>query len=137
MIIHLKEIFARFGIPPEMVSDNGPQFNSEEIYQFSQSFGFKHITTSPWQMGWLKEQYIRTTKHLLQNSPDPYKALLNYRATQMPWCSLSPAELLMGRKIRTELTQLTQTLIPKCTHIRNFRSQDQKYKNSQNIKTPN
>ena len=51
----------------------------------------------------------------------------------MPWCSLSPAELLMGRRIRTELPQLTQTLMPKWSHIKNFRSQDEKFKSSQKM----
>jgi len=57
VIKHLKAIFARCGkIPAEMVSDNGPQFNSAEIHQFSQSYGFKQALTIPRQMGWLKEQ---------------------------------------------------------------------------------
>ena len=102
-ITHLKAIFAtRFGIPAEMVSDNEPQFNSEEIHQLSKSYGFKHITTSPYypQANELAERAVRTAKQLLQHSPDPYKALLNYRATPMPWCLLIPVKLLMGRRIR-------------------------------------
>ena len=47
VITHLKSIFARFGIPAEMVSDNGPQFSSQEIKEFSENYGFKHIKTSP------------------------------------------------------------------------------------------
>ena len=35
-------------------------------------------------------------KCLTQHSADPYKALLNYTATPLPWCSLSPTKLLMG-----------------------------------------
>ena len=47
VITHLKSIFARFGIPAEMVSDNGPQFSSQEMKDFSENYGFRHITTSP------------------------------------------------------------------------------------------
>ena len=47
VITHLKSIFARFGIPAEMVSDNGPQFSSQEMKEFSETYGFRHITTSP------------------------------------------------------------------------------------------
>ena len=55
----------------------------------------------------LREQIRRTVKSLLSNFPDPYLALLNYWATPLPWCSLSPAELLMGRVIRTDVLQHT------------------------------
>ena len=30
-------------------------------------------------------------------------ALLSYRSTPFPWCGLSPAELLMGRRIRANM----------------------------------
>ena len=46
---------------------------------------------------------VKTVKKLLE---DIYMALLSYRATPLPWCGLSPAELLMGRKIRTDVPQL-------------------------------
>jgi len=44
---------------------------------------------------------VKTVKGLLEHSNDPYKALLSYRATPPPWCGLSPAELLMERKVST------------------------------------
>ena len=40
VITHLKSIFARFGIPAEMESDNGPQFSSQEMKKFSETYGF-------------------------------------------------------------------------------------------------
>ena len=49
----------------------------------------------------------------------------------MPWCALSPAELLMGRRIRTDIPQVTGSFIPKWSHIKNFRILDEKYKKSQ------
>jgi len=133
VITHLKAIFARFGIPAEMISDNGPQFASEEIHEFAHAYGFRHITTSPYypQANGLAERAVRTVKRLLQHSADPYKALLNYRATPLPWCSLSPAELLMGRRIRTDLPQITQKLIPRWSHTRHFRALDEQYKRLQ------
>ena len=133
VITHLKSIFARFGIPAEMVSDNGPQFSSQEMKEFSETYGFRHITTSPHypQANGLAERTVKTVKSLLEHSLDSYKALLSYRATPMPWCALSPAELLMGRRIRTDIPQVKESFVPKWSHIANFRSLDEKYKRLQ------
>ena len=133
VISQLKSWFARFGIPAEMVTNNGPQFASNEIKEFSDSYGFRHIITSPYylQANGLAEQTVKTIKNLLEHSPDPYMALLTYRATPMPWCALSSAELLMKRKIRPNIPQVTGSFIPKWSHIKNFRILNEKYKKSQ------
>jgi len=116
-----------------MISDNGPQFNSQEMKEFSQTYRFQHITTSPYypQASGLAESTVRTVKNLLGHASDPYRTLLSYRATPMPWCTLSPAELLMGGRIRTNVPQFKDHFIPKWSHIENFKSLDEKYKQSQ------
>ena len=43
----LKAIFARHGIPETVISDNGPQYASEEFAKFAVEYSFKHITSSP------------------------------------------------------------------------------------------
>ena len=42
---------------------------------------------------------------------DPPLALLSYRAIPFPWCGRSPAELLIGRKLRTLLPRTTASLV--------------------------
>ena len=44
----LREMFARYGLPRQIVSDNGLQFTSNEFKEFLTSNGVKHITTSPY-----------------------------------------------------------------------------------------
>ena len=46
-IMYMKSQFSRNGIPDEVVSDNGPQFSSQEFEKFKEDYGFKHITSSP------------------------------------------------------------------------------------------
>jgi len=35
VIVHTKSIFARHGVPEKVITDNGPQFSSNEFCQFS------------------------------------------------------------------------------------------------------
>ena len=70
-------------------------------------------------------------KHLLEDSQDIHLALLTYRATPMPWCGLSPAELLIGRRVHTDVPQIEHLFIPKWPYLKNFRRLDQKLKAEQ------
>ena len=69
----------------------------------SKAYGFKQVTSSPHypKSNGLAERTVQTTKAMLEKSKDPHLALLSHRATALQWCGLSPAELLMGRWIRT------------------------------------
>ena len=94
----MKAIFARHGIPEQVVMDNGPQYASREMKEFTSSYRLR---------------IVQTVKRLLQDADDPFMALLNYRSTPFPWCGLSPSELLYGRHLRTTLPQLdTNTFEP-------------------------
>ena len=44
----LKDIFARSGLPEEIVSDNGPQFVSKEFETFLNKNGIRHVRSSPY-----------------------------------------------------------------------------------------
>ena len=113
VITVLKSVFARHGIPEVVRSDNGPQCTSKEFSQFANSYGFKHITSSPRypQSNGQAERTVKTVKRMLKQSTDPYLATLNYRAIPSPWCKLSPAELLMGRRLRTQVPLIQEQLV--------------------------
>ena len=84
----LKSVFARHGIPEEFVSDNGPQYSSQEMKEFALRYGFRHTTSSPhYPKGHGQaERAVKTVKSLLLDAEDPFLALLNYHATLFPWC---------------------------------------------------
>ena len=130
VINHLKSTFSRHGIPEIVRSDNGPQFSSADFARFSNSFEFQHLTSSPKfpQSNGQVERMVKTVKEMMQKS---YIALLSYRATPLPWCGLSPAELSMGRKVRTTVPQTNHHLIPKWSYLEKFRADNQKFKQSQ------
>ena len=129
----LKSIFSRHGLPQTVVSDNGPQFSSQEFRDFAKQYEFCHVTSSPLypQSNGQAKRGVQTVKNLLRDSSDPYMALLNYRTTQFPWCNLSPAELLMGRQLRSNLPQVNTTLIPDWPYLDDFRQQNNIFKTRQ------
>ena len=135
-VIHaLKAIFSTHGIPEIVRSDNGPQFSSQEFEKFTQLYELKHVTSSlsP-QSNRQVERSVKTVKQMFTKSKDPYLALLNYRATPLAWCGLSPAELSMGRKIRTLVPQVDNLLIPGWTYMEMFKKNNQQLsKNSREI----
>ena len=132
-IAALKNIFARYGIPEVVRSDNGPQYSSHEFAAFARSYQFHHATSSPLfpQSNGQVERMVQTLKTLLKKSEDIFQGLLNYRSTPFPWCNLSPAELLMGRKLRTLLPVTDKQLIPQWNYLREFKSANQKFKDKQ------
>ncbi|KAF7216671.1 putative LOC107394635-like protein [Nothobranchius furzeri] len=128
----LKVISARFGVPECLVTDNGPQFASSDFSLFAQDYGFRHVTSSPRypQSNGEAERVVRTVKQLLSKSPDPQRALLAYRATPLAH-GLSPAQLLMGRQIRSTVPTTAQALKPAWPNLGAFRKRDKGLKERQ------
>ena len=97
--------------------------------KFAYEYDFKHVTSSPYfaQSNGQAERSVQIAKKILEQA-DPAKALLVYRATPTQSTGYSPAELLMGRKIRTTLPVLPQTLDPSWPDLANVRENDSKQK---------
>ena len=113
VITHFKSIFARHGICETLVTDNGPQFSGADFANFAESYWFRHVTSSPkYPQGNVEaERAVQTVKGLLKKSVDPYRALLTYMSTPLQ-NGYSPAQLLMGRQLRTTVPILPALLEP-------------------------
>ena len=98
--------------------------------KFADTYGFILLTSSPHypQINRLAERTIQTIKELLQDSPDLYLALLSFRTILILWCSFSPAELLMGRQLGTDIPTSKNQLIPQWSYLHKFREKDCEYK---------
>ena len=133
IINSLKSTFARHGIPEILRSDNGPQFTSTEFKDFVKEYQFTHTTSSPYYpaSNGQVERMVKTVKSLLKDADDPYLALLSYRATPLPWCGKSPAQLSMGRNIRSTLPQTTRAFVPEWSYLPEFRQSNKVHKESQ------
>ncbi|XP_064619501.1 uncharacterized protein K02A2.6-like [Lineus longissimus] len=108
LIDKLKAMFARLGIPETLVSDNGSNYACEKFRDFTENWGINHVTVSPRypKANGLAEKYCGIAKKLMKKAKEtkiePHIAFMNYRDTPVI-DGKSPAELLMGRKLRTRL----------------------------------
>ena len=94
----LKVMFSRYGVPDQVISDNGPQFASSEFTTFAQQWGFEHVTSSPRypQSNGKAENAVKTVKMLFTKCQDSgqseYLALLDWRNTPSEGMETSPAQ---------------------------------------------
>ena len=89
-IEELRHVFTIHGLPQQLVSDNGPQFVSDQFAQFLKQNGTKHFRSSPYHpsTNGLIERFIQTLKKSLKASKDEgtlqqrlARFLLSYRTT--------------------------------------------------------
>lgn len=115
----LMEMFTRYGVPREILSDRGSCFTSELMKEVSRLLSMKHLMTTPYHpMGnGLVERLNGTIKQMLkrmcQERPrdwDRYLPALLFAYREVPQSSLkfSPFELLYGRRVRGPLAILKE-----------------------------
>ena len=132
VISTLKDIFARHGIPEEIRSDNGPPFDSWEFTHFAKEWDIKLNPSSPYypQSNGEAERSVQTIKNILKKEKDKYQALLAYRSTPLQ-NGFSPAELLMGRKLRTTVPVFYTQLEPKWPDLSKLNEKETSYRQKQ------
>ena len=133
-ITALREMFARNGLPRELVSDNGPQFTSQEFLQFMTTNGIRHITSSPYHpaSNGAAERFVQTVKRALYTGGmdgTPLEKtltsfLLQYRNTSHPTTGVSPSSLFLHRVLRTRLDLLRPDV---GSRVRKHQSQQKMY----------
>ena len=109
--VYLSQIFARFGIPKTLVSDNGPEFVNGDLKQWCESLGIKKMESTVYhpRANGLAVRAVHTVKRVLQAwSPNLnvsfaaflQSALMRHRNTSKAR-SKTPVEPLLGRSETT------------------------------------
>ena len=120
-IAEIRKMLAAYGMLEQVISDNGPQFTSNEFDEFMKKNGIKHILTSPYhpKSNSEAEQAVQTFKSSLKvrgmEKEDLQtklsRFLLYYRTTTTTSIGLTPSELLMKRRLRTQLYLLRPSVM--------------------------
>ena len=110
----LRDVFARFGLPERIVTDNAPNLVSTEFSHFLKQNGIKQTTSAPYHpaSNGLAERAVKIFKNGMKKMTEGSlrqklaRFLFSYRITPQSTTGVSPAELLMGRKLRSVLDLL-------------------------------
>lgn len=73
----LRTVFARNGIPEQIVSDNESQFTSHEFDEFIRKNGIKHFKSAPYHpaTNGLAERFVQTFKRSMKTMKNQEKSL--------------------------------------------------------------
>jgi len=103
----LKRMFARYGIPEKVVSDNGTQYASAEFRNLAKVYGFDQILISSKhsQGNGKVEHAVGVCKSLMLKAlpvgGDFYLPILDWRNTPQVDIGISPAQRMFGRRTRS------------------------------------
>ena len=123
-IQQLRALFAQFGLPQTIVTDNGPCFSSEEFALFLKNNGILHLKSAPYHpsTNGLAERAVQTFKQGMKKFTDGdlrdriSRFLAHYRTTPHTTTGVCPAELLLGRRPRTRLDLLRPSVSTRVNH---------------------
>ena len=115
----LVDMFARVGIPNEVLSDNGPQFISDVMKEVGRLLSLRQLKSTPYHpmCNGLVEKFNGTLKLMLRRMAeerpkdwDRYISSLLFAYREAPQAStgFSPFELLYGRSVRGPLSILRE-----------------------------
>jgi transposase InsO family protein len=73
----LREVFAQFGLPKQLVSDNRPQFTSHEFGEFLARNGVRHLRSAPYHpaTNGAAERFVQTFKQALRAGKNGQRTL--------------------------------------------------------------
>lgn len=114
--LEMLRMFAQYGLPDQIVSDNGPQFSSSEFASFMKNNGVKHIRVAPYHLAsnGAAERFVQTFKQSMKASKNDLRSLkdrlyrfqLQYLNIPNSATGVTPAELFMRRPLKTRLNLL-------------------------------
>ena len=102
----LRQVFSAFGIPKQLVSDNGTQFTSAELGMFCQANAINHVRTAPYHpaSNGLTEYFVQSFKVAMKKTEKDGLSflqrlttfLLTRQTTPHATTNVAPCVLVLG-----------------------------------------
>ena len=118
MVEHLRTMFARFGLPKVIVTDNGTCFTSSEFTEFLRQNHIRHFKTAPYHpsSNGLAERTVQTFKigmkkqltGTIQTKVSHF--LFHYRVSTHATTGVAPAELFLKQRPHSHLDLIVPSL---------------------------
>ncbi|XP_055918976.1 uncharacterized protein K02A2.6-like [Eupeodes corollae] len=124
MILKLRQLFSTFGLPEQLVSDNGPPFTSDRFIRFLKSKGVDVMKSPPYfpQANVLAERFVQVVKKFFKKKfiegkqysqyeieSNVSEFLFSYRNSPSPSTRMCPANYMFKNSPRTVLRQIQPT----------------------------
>ena len=114
----LEKTFSTHGYPLQIVTDNAPNLTSAEVSEYCSVYGIDHHKATPyWPQGNSEiERFYRTLSKFIKTTnaegrnwrSEINKFLLTYRNTPHCTTNVSPAMILMSRKLRDKIPSVEE-----------------------------
>ena len=146
-IDQLKVWFAAYGLPEEVVSDNGPQFIANEFVDFLKQKGVKQTLVPPYHpsSNGAADRTVQILKQALQKEAERVRrgapkrslkhqlanCLFQYRNTPHSVTGVTPAEQFLKRKPRTKFSVLKPNME---MHVQNQQGKQQQQHDKSRVK---
>lgn len=114
VVTSLRKMFATHGVPDVIVSDNGTTFTSAELQTFLECNGVRAVFTAPYHpaSNGRAERMVREVQEALKKQQEESTQckiswfLFKQHMTPNSVTGESPAEMMIGRRLRTALDRL-------------------------------
>ena len=108
----------RYGIPEEVVSDGGPEFDNKMMRELAYKYRFRWNPCSPEMpnSNGMAESAVKQIKGIIKKcnneNSDPCLAILEFTNTPSKSIGMSPAQRFFGRQLRSVLPTMKKFLSP-------------------------
>ena len=118
----MKAHFSRYGIPEQLVTDNGPQFVSSSFRHFTIKYDIQHTTSSPHhpRSNGKAESAVKAAKRILKKTFQQTKQQFYYNKTAKPLRPLQEGDIVRAKPYQLNTSSWEKATVTKRLDQRSY-----------------